>query len=191
MLIVSCGKKELNSIVIPADEATDAEKEILFKALDRIQDEFDGIGVSVNLRSIPYHVATLDSSLAGYCAYRADGSPIGIAINHSVFNYWGSETELHYGPIYKVLLHEIGHCFFGRDHDQEMFSVPGHELGLQLLAGHPEEIRSELELSAMKDYAEPFTAKALWPYYIKEIAGQDRITSLADLRRYVEVTLVP
>lgn len=101
-MIISCGKKEMNSIILPSNEATEVENLILSAALNKIQADFDELGVNVNLRSIPYHVAKLD------------GTPIGIVINHDLFNYWGSESEFHYGPIYKILLHEIGHFFFGR-----------------------------------------------------------------------------
>lgn len=169
-MLISCGKEQANNIVLPSNEATEAENQILSGVLDKLQADFDAIGVDVDLRSIPYHVATMDNSLGGYCVYKADGTPTGIAINHAIFNYWPTETETQYGPIYRILLHEIGHCFFGRDHDDGMLTLPDN---------------STLELSVMKDYGTPYVLKALWPYYVKEIAGQDRLTSPEDLNRYL------
>ena len=37
----------------------------------------------------------------------------------------------------------------------------------------------------------PFIPKALWPYYVKEIAGLDSIQSPQDLESYMSLSLEP
>lgn len=190
LIFVSCVKKEMNSIVLPANQATAEESEILSAALVKIQSDFDEAGVRVKLRSIPYRVATLERSVAGYCMYRGDGSPVGIVINKNVFRDWETETPTHYGLIYKVLLHEIGHCFFHRAHDDDIFEIPW---GLLFLKGPDDEFHNEeyIELSAMKDGGKAQIARSLWPYYIREVAGLDRLNSLEDLLAYAEIDIRP
>ncbi len=162
---------------------------MLMSAVDKIQRDFDEIGVNVDLRSIPYHVTTLEPTVGGVCAYRADGSPIGIAISHDLLKNWAVEDEHNYGLIYKILLHEIGHCFFRRAHETDTFTIPNF---FMILKTHDHSFlpKGSIEKSAMLDGGGAMIPKALWPYYVKEIAGLDRINLLADLERYMDVDLM-
>lgn len=172
-ILFSCGKKDPQSIVLPGNQASEKEAEIIGAVVEKIQKDFDELGVNVNLRSIPFHVTTLDPKIAGICVYRSNGSPVGIAVNHSVLKNWEVETPEHYGLIYRVLLHEIGHCFFRRQHEDDELFIPGLDT---------------IEISVMKDYGRANTLKELWPYYVREVAGLDRLQSAEDLKRYLDLT---
>ncbi len=145
------------------------------RAVDQLQTNFQDNGVEVVLRSIPYHVtSSLPDNIAGICVYQENGRPVGIAINRRVLNDWMIESATHYGFLYKALLHEIGHCFFGRDHDD------GHlEISLDLFT------ENSMDLSVMISGGLARTPKVLWPYYVKEIAGLDRINTQDDLMRFL------
>ena len=41
----------------------------------------------------------------------------------------------------------------------------------------------------MIDGGTPYIPKSLWRYFVKEIAGLDRIQTIEDLRMYVDVNL--
>lgn len=187
--LVACGKQQADQIVLPANQSSPYEQSVLSDALDKIQSDFDQLNVNVNLRSIRYSVAQLNSDLAGYCIYRADGSPVGIALNHSIFENWQIESEREYGLLFKVLLHEIGHCFFGRHHEEELFTVPGFFLRIDLY-GNSRELWSHFPVSVMNDTGHLSSIpKSVWPYYVREVAGLDRVNDVTDIQRYVPVSL--
>lgn len=176
LFIISCGQKTPANILLPADQSTLEEKEILMRAIDKIQGEFDMNGVSVNLLSIPYHVSnSLPEQIAGVCVHKNNGDPVGIAINGKILREWVIETPDYYGFFYKALLHEIGHCFFQRDHDGAHLEVPENILNSRVI-----------DLSVMVDGGQANTPKVLWPYYVREVAGLDRISSLEDLINFLD-----
>lgn len=189
-VLLSCGKQQASSIVLPGNQATDAEAALLSGALEVIQDEFDSHNVNVNLRSLPYHVSELRPELAGYCMFR-NGNPVGIVLNKNIFHNWIIETDYDYGVLYNVLLHEIGHCFFGRDHDNEEFSVDGFELHITYELNVSPLVVTGVKKTVMADHAWPFIPKRLWPYYVKEIAGLERISAIQHIENYVDVNLHP
>lgn len=178
LIIVSCENPTPTNIILPSDQSTPDEKQILMRVLNKIQGDFDEITVNVNLLSIPYSVTTsLPSEIAGICIYKANGDPVGIAINKKVFHEWSIESSGNYGFIYKVLLHEIGHCFFRREHDPSHLSIP-----LDLMDV------SSIDLSVMIVGGLANTPKILWPYYVREVAGLDRINCVEDLEGFLSNT---
>lgn len=162
-------------MLMPADQATPEERAILTDALEKIQTDFYDNGVNVDIRTIPYHVSTiLPSNIAGICVYKENGEPAGIAINRRVMQEWMIESAEAYGFIYKSLLHEIGHCFFQREHDDAHLELPENILSERLI-----------DLSVMVNGGQPNTLKILWPYYVREVAGLDRINCLEDLENFL------
>lgn len=190
VLVLSCGKQQANSIVLPGNQASGAEADLLSEALDIIQGEFDAQNVSVNIRSLPYHVSDLRPELAGYCMYKK-GNPVGIVLNKHIFHNWIVETDADYGVLYNVLLHEIGHCYFDRAHDNSEFAIAGHEMHITYALNVSPLVVTGVKKTVMADRAWPFIPKTLWPYYVKEIAGLERISVLQDLENYVDVDVHP
>lgn len=175
LMIVSCGQKHAENMLLPSDQATKEEKEILSHAIDEIQAGFTENGVNVNIRSIPYHVSTkLPSEIAGICVYKENGDPVGIAINRRVLQEWAIKTPTYYGFLYKALLHEVGHCFFQREHDDGHLEIPDNLLSEDVI-----------DLSVMVDGGRAIIPNVLWPYYVREVAGLERINSLDDLQNFL------
>lgn len=189
VICFSCGKKA-QEIIIPANQASSDEAQILEKALATIEEDFANLNVQVNLRTIPYRISTLETGVAGICITKPDGSPVAIAIDHSVFTNWGIETDEYYGFVYKVLLHEIGHCYFHRDHDNAWLEVPNMNFRINYY-GNLYTLESKFQLSVMNTQGAPSVSKRIWPYYVKEVAGLDRVRRIEDIENYLDVWLEP
>ncbi len=190
-MIISCGKKQANSIVLPGGLASGAEAAVIDKVLEKIGNDFADLNIHVPLHSIPYHVAKLEPGVAGLCVFDENKKGKGIAIDESVFIQWGTESEDYYGFIYKILLHEIGHCFFERDHDNTVLNIPGKKMLIEYYSGKSAVEVENFEVSVMIERSRSgVIPKSLWTYYLKEVAGLDRISSVEDLESYVNVEVI-
>lgn len=185
-ILVSCGPKVVEESNFPDNQASTVESEVLDEALTQIQSDFDVLGVDVDVRDTRYSVADTDKAL-GICFKNADGERRGIALHHKLFNET-IETEDTYGLLYKVLLHEIGHCFFDREHDETFYSLPGYVMLIELQQGVIER-RSTLSVTLMSEFGWYQVPKLLWPYYVKEIVGIDRIISWQDILPYTKISI--
>jgi hypothetical protein len=185
-ILISCGRKVVEESNFPDNQASAVEKEVLDEVLSTIQADFDALGVRVDVRDTRYSVADTDNAL-GICFKSASGERRGIALHHKVFAEM-IETKDTYGLIYKVLLHEIGHCFFDREHDETYFSEPGYVMLIEMREGSIER-HSTLPVTLMSELGWYRVPKTLWPYYVKEIAGIDRIVEWEDIEPYANITL--
>lgn len=185
-ILVSCGKKVVEESNFPENRASAVETEVLDKVLTNIQADFDALGVQVDVKDTRYSVADTDNAL-GICFKSGSGERRGIALHHKIFSEMIESPE-DYGLIYKVLLHEIGHCFFDRVHDEAYFSVPGY---VMLIEMQPRVIErhSTLPVTLMSELGWYRVPKVLWPYYVKEIAGIDRIVEWEDIEPYANISL--
>src|SRR5690349_10607583 len=130
IFLVSCGKQTLvEGQKFPVNEASKLESDKLEDALAIIQEEFDRQGIKVDLKALPYSVSDIDAY--GICYYKNSGKPLGIALNHELFENT-YESSQSYGLLFKVLAHEIGHCFFDRRHDESYFKVEGYKLKMDI-----------------------------------------------------------
>lgn len=186
IIIVSCGRKVVEESNFPQNQASTLETEVLDEALTNIQKDFDALGVRVNVKATRYSVADTDNAL-GICFKSADGERRGIALHHKLFAEVIENEEI-YGLLYKVLLHEIGHCFFDRDHDETYYSLPGYVMLIEMRAGVMER-HSTLPVTLMSEVGWYMVPKILWPYYVKEIAGIDRIISWEDIKTYTNISI--
>ena len=185
-ILISCGRREVEESNFPDNQASAVETEVLDEALTKIQTDFDALGVKVNVKDTRFSVADTDNAL-GICYKSASGERRGIALHHKLF-VEVIESEDAYGLLYKVLLHEIGHCFFDRDHDETYYSLPGYVMLIELQEGKIER-RSTLSVTLMSELGWYRVPKLLWPYYVKEIAGIDRIITWQDILPYTYVTI--
>lgn len=188
-LITSCGKviEEENSF--PQNNATPLEAESLEQALDNVQSDFDKAGITVNVTALRYSVNNLGDSL-GICFKESNGKSIGIALSHELFNAMDEDDD-EYGLLYKVLLHEIGHCFFNREHDEEYFKVSGYDMMIEIYPEDGLQREDSFQQSLMSELGYFRVPKLLWPYYVKEIARRDRIKTWEDIAVYTDVFIVP
>lgn len=187
-ILVACGRRVVEESSFPENRASAVEAEVLDKALTKIQADLDALGVNVNVFDTSYSVASIDPA-AGICFTKANGSRRGIALDHSLFEET-IESDDWYGQLYKVLLHEIGHCYFDRDHDEGRYDYQGHVMLIELTPNHIDRSES-ISQSLMSELGWMQVPKLLWPYYVKEIAGLDRINSWEDIRPYTSISVEP
>ena len=188
-LVISCGKVVEEKSSFPENNASPIETEAFKEALATIQADFNAINVNVDLNSIPYSINNLGSA-AGICYKAGDGDIIGIALDHSLFERQ-YEDEDEYGYLYKVLLHEIGHCFFNRNHDEDYFKVADHDMMIRFYPNRKLDRHGAIAQSVMSELGFYQVPKTIWPYYLKEIAGFDRIKTWEDILKYTEIIIVP
>jgi hypothetical protein len=186
-LIISCGKIIKEESSFPENDASTFETETFDKALATIQEDFNQANIKVKLRSIPYSITNLGDT-AGIC-YKTNSESVGIALDHSLFEVM-TEDEDDYGLLYKVLLHEIGHCFFNRDHDEAYYKINGYDMLIEIYPDEGPIRRDSFQQSLMSVLGYFQVPKTLWPYYVKEIAQKARITTWEDIAEYAEVTLI-
>lgn len=188
-LLVGCGKTVVEKNNFPENNASALETEELEKALASIQVDFQKANINVKLDSIPYSITDLDD-ISGACYKKGNGSRIGIALDHELFED-PIENNDSYGLLYKVLLHEIGHCFFNRNHDEEYFTIPRYDMMIKLYPDRVPQREESFQQSMMSEWGWFLTPKVLWPYFVKEIAGQARITKWEEIKPFADVTIQP
>jgi hypothetical protein len=189
LILFSCGKaKTVKNF--PENNASKSEQETLNKVLSNIQKDFDDLKIKVNLKNIRYSVNSLGGTHVGICYRKKNGQGIGIAIDHTVF-LSEIESQNYYGRIYNILLHEIGHCFFNRNHEEKFLNLEGQQMVVQVdPISNAQHSYTQFVTSVMVPYeAFVIMPKILWPYYVKEIAGIDRIEKIDDVKQYAELSL--
>jgi len=118
VMSTSCSYVEIND---PKDKPSHEEQKMIDDVLDDLEERFSNIGVKENLREIPVFVVDEPSSsgalIAGLCRFKAR-----IIIDRGLFR----EEMFEEGKIswlWWTILHEVGHCYFDRFHDDsEVFS---------------------------------------------------------------------
>jgi len=190
-LLISCGNGKAPK-ALPFNKASKSEQVTLNKVLENIQKDFDSLAIKVDLKKIRYSVNSLGGKHVGICYRRKNGQGIGIAIDHTVF-LSEVESENYYGRIYNILLHEIGHCFFNRNHEETYLDLQGQQMTLTVdAATNSRYVYQQFVKSIMIPYeAFVLMPKVLWPYYIKEIAGIERVEHVDDLKKYTDLALSP
>ncbi len=190
-VVLSCGRTVVTEkSSFPDNNISPVESEVLTKALKRIQAEFDTQKIKVKLNSVPYHVNDLPGAMAGAC-YKMGSNVVGIAIDHEMFDdaEW---DDGEYPLLFKVLLHEIGHCFFNRKHDEKYIKADeGFEFEVDYYgSGEPWRDQS-LQVSIMSEMGWYRIPPKLWPYFLREVARKDRLQKWEDMKKYIPISRVP
>jgi hypothetical protein len=169
----------------PADESTGEQRASMNSTLDRIEALTRELGQPRTFRDLPIVVTTANSytdhpaacvSLAGKGQF--------ILIKPSVFDddaevqAEGAEDEL-----FRVLLHEIGHCYFNRQHEEDRLFAADKVVEISADGGGTATYPI-LDASIM--VPEELTAPvALEKYYVAELLGIERAKTMEDLVGFV------
>jgi len=186
----SCGKgPESSGIDLPKDSVTAAEKLKIQTATARIEADLKEAGVSIKLDTVPVIVSDFgDHVTMGRCYQDSKGTPIAIVLSHAVLSFDAPDED--FEPWYlTVLLHEIGHCYFNREHEDDMIYPNGQMIFGKLAAHSREQGWGALNPSVMNTSGERNLLKVLRAYYVKEIAGLDRAHSWEHFAEYTPITL--
>lgn len=183
--LLGCPRNRSNTDLspVPRSEATAEETKQIDEALRRIADLTEKFGHRREFRSLPIVVTTEDERANDRSAYCAGSY---ISLNRELFV---SNKIL---PILQpVLLHEIGHCYFGLAHDNATISQPGYSIVFYKKDPvHPGvEYYSEVCATIMCAHGE--IPGQLLEYYVGVLLGQPRATQVQSLKKYADFDLVP
>jgi hypothetical protein len=192
LLCLACAKEREGdfvsaaSVTVPADEATPEERERINATLDEIEALAGQLARPQSFRSLPVIVTTesmAESHRAGAC-YFENGRGKFILVNRVVLR---QEERLRTvgleSTLFRVLLHEIGHCYFGREHLEEKISQKGRRLRFAPDRQERRPVFEEFNVSSMESKT-LLIPLALKKYYVAEILGLFRARSLEDLAAY-------
>jgi hypothetical protein len=186
----SCQKNMLSPPPSPASVASPQDQGKLSRALNEIQQIADDLGLGRDFRNFP--IVIVDRSpgsheVLAYCQQDENGSGIYIGILKSTMdNYINYETNGE-SFLFMLLVHEFGHCFYQRSHDETTLAFPGMQIYFRVHMFPPEYINvgSEIPVSAMTSTPRPeashFLPESVKKYYLSEVAGLTRWYSRQDV----------
>lgn len=168
---------------LPHDEATPEERSQVNAELTRLEQEARAAGHDLNLKRIPVLI-TADGAgdlepFAGKCARSLKGRPIFIQLDRSILQRPVEDGVS--SLLRSVLLHEIGHCYFDREHDDTVLAEKGSFVNWKTATGN--HALPDLPASMMNaDANYGLVPKSLESYYLREILSGARVNSLAELK---------
>ena len=202
LLLCSCSQnvKESNDGERPIDVSTNRNRQDIDQVKFEIQTLADQIGVPGNFKDFPVIVVEKypgqDGPLA-YCHESQNQSVRYIGIVKETMENYLLEPYSHQDNsfLFKLLVHEFGHCIFNRGHDETMIGKAGFTIFFLVPGLWGDELKpigSEIAVSAMASINWWMTGlpKDIKKYYLREIAGQVRWRTPVDLQSQPGLRLI-
>jgi len=202
---VSCQDQDRRPLAlkVPASLATKDDNQEIQKTISEIQSIADKIRLQRDFSSFPIVIVDkypgpLDN-VAAFCQQAEDGGGVYIGIIKEYFDHYIKEIQPKYGNafLYILLVHEIGHCFYNRGHEETRVRVPGKNIFFQRETDSNEYdlISGELPVSAMSSEALSLLSGHFMPegvkeYFLAEIAGGKRWQNQEDLESTDGIKLI-
>ncbi len=175
----------------PADISSSQDRKDIEVVKTEIQDLAEQIGVPGDFKNFPVIVVSKypgqDGPLA-YCHESQNHSSRYIGIVKTTMETYLTEQHAHRDSsfLFKLLVHEYGHCLFDRGHDETMLGQPGYNIFIVVPDQNGETLKpigSEIAVSAMASINWWMTdlPRDLKKYYLREIAGETRWRKPEDL----------
>lgn len=193
--LCACAKDKKRDVVagslpVPADEATAQERAQIASTVKEIETLAGELARPQAFRSLPVVVTTesmAETKRAGAC-FMENGRGKFILVNREVFR---EEARMAAGrfqtTLFRVLLHEIGHCYLGRDHLETRISGQGRKLRFHRREpgkkAFDDLFSSDYNVSSMESQSLVMPL-ALKKYYVAELLGLFRAASLNDIAEY-------
>lgn len=192
LFLSACGKHPdgagAASLPPPADEATPSQRSLIDATLTKIELITAGLGQPRKFRAVPVLVTSDNQYLTeakGSCVRLGD-RPQFILVSPAVLKFEAPlPPDALTSSFFPILLHEIGHCYFGRSHDSALIRTQGYDIAMATSAG--EQVREEridsLDASVMAPQ-KIFMPVALERYYVAEVMGLVPQRSLEAVAKY-------
>lgn len=185
-------RKKLESLV---DESSPEERALLAENMELINSYASEFAQQLDFRTVPILVTTkkdIIKSGNGLCLYEGKkGLKIYLRKDFFTPNLFEKETGFA-PPIYNLLVHEIGHCYLLRKHEQTYLSKPGHQAKFKIEGKQPSEFSYHaIPASMMADDFGFRIPKQLEKYYVWEIFGKFRAKTLEELQEKYPFEIVP
>lgn len=190
----------------PSDEATSEERKKINETLEHISEIANKFGYKNDFNSIPVLVTSENVKVTGrigYCQWDENRRGQYIFINRE--NFESDKRSSYLQNVFQVLLHEIGHCYFGRDHNPNVIKKPGYVAKVEVYdstggvdlfeMGFPVSImytgHSELCSGNCPEGSSPIGAvKDFESYFVSELLGVQQTLSADDLTKFKSFTWV-
>ncbi|MES2528550.1 MAG: hypothetical protein V4598_15810 [Bdellovibrionota bacterium] len=193
LLIISCGRKTVYTVpAMPANQASLEVKSDINDELEKLEKEFKDIDVTIDLKRLPVVVAPLPFGVVGRCQYGNDDRGVYIILSPALFNrvdFLPLDDSLFEKEFVRVLIHEIGHCYFRRMHEPpEYLEMPGSSFELR----HEETavLFDKIPTSLMPAESVYRMPKALRKYYLSELVGKSKLSNPTVLGEFTEFAMV-
>jgi hypothetical protein len=198
-VVMSCQRSQ-EIEPIPADDATPEERITLEKSMSHITEVFKENGYKGAFDKMPIIVTSGDPDTSGWvglCAGIGEGTGRYIAIKH-----WAFEQDLKddtKSEVTSILLHEIGHCYFGRGHDSELIASAEYIINITYFneRGGTQELVDGVPATIMyttqgeRPYRSILTSnRDLQTYYVRELLSIEHMRSVNDLRKFKSIKMI-
>jgi hypothetical protein len=197
LVCFSCNKNDTTAdLPIPQDVGSLSDKNYLSGVINEIQRYAAQLGIEQNFTNFPVlvvHDGPVGDGILAYCQRDDGGKGVFIGVLDTtmakVTRNFDSAAE---SFIYMILVHEFGHCLYGRGHDNSEIRVPGYDIyfnvrGQEFLVGESIKV-SAMSVNRGLDMPIPVGVKK---YYLQEVAGLRRWQSIRDLESNSGIELIP
>lgn len=177
---------DANALSVPADQATTEERTAIRSTVQEISKKAAKFNYKNDFRAVPIVVTTEDATQTkrwGHCEWNEDGSGQYISIHREVFRH--DKTDPRSSQVFAVLLHEIGHCYFGRQHEHRLIEKPG----CSLMAGATAVVSAKsFPVSIMytdeSESAHPLSfLRSFQDYFVSELVGRPGLQTFEELKK--------
>lgn len=192
-LLLGCGKKIVYSTPpVPANEASLEVKNEIAEELEKLQQDFYDLNINIDLKRLPVVVSPLPYGVVGRCQYGSNDRGIFIILSPNLFGmseYLALNDKQYEKEFVRVLIHEIGHCYFGRMHaESEYLELPGSTFELHFEGETV--IFDKIPRSLMPAESIYRMPKALRKFYLAELVGRAKLSDPVALGEFTEFQMI-
>ncbi len=179
-----------STLVIPADEASAEERAEIESALREIESVAAELSAPRDFHRLPVIVTTAENFTDHPAACVSEnGEGRFILLKPSVIEQEKEERKSgRHSALLRVLLHEIGHCYFGREHETAQIQSPGYVIEIESAAGPIYYHSLDVSVMVKESLVIP---TPLERYYVAELLGLTRAESLADIAAFAPLKYLP
>jgi hypothetical protein len=182
--------ENLPPLIVPEDQATEVEREAIEQTLKQITKYTKQWGKDMDYHRLPIILRVRDNpseNVAGRCHYDYDMNGHYIEVFKDVVPVGVVRRDKNFSSeLFIVLLHEIGHCYYNRAHENKLIKRDGYEFVFPL----PDESISgevyfpELPATIMVDTWSVGIPRSLEKYYVGEVLGVVRANTPEELQKF-------
>ncbi|MBK9322345.1 MAG: hypothetical protein IPM97_05225 [Bdellovibrionaceae bacterium] len=185
---------------IPDDESTTEERQLINEIKADIIQTSVSFGIKLDLDKLPIIVTSRqdivtsegNTGFNGLCFWDQNKKGKAILLNKAPFRYdlYKAESlkKAELAPqTFHTLLHEIGHCYFGREHESQILQRDGKQITI-----HQTNESYNLPFvttSVMDNTAGSMIPYSLKKYYVAEIIGYFRASSLDEVAHFINAEM--
>ena len=178
----------------PNDIGTKDDHQKVAETATEIQRVSAILGQNKDFHSFPVFVVGKDTPHAmgsAYCVTDSQGRGVYMGIRRGLLRETEEMNSSGVGKsrLFLILLHEYGHCLFGRAHDTEVFSRADSVINLRT-GSESQVYQTIMAIPATVMYPNAYITEvsdSLKKYYVGELFGLGRMKSLADFEKFPDL----